>query len=187
MKRTALISFVILMVLGLSLSAQAGPVVIPGTYDSAKGDFATKFWKEKFIGGGPGRPGNVLMAIGQGFVFQKGVLESVEAYGEEGWDYKTTYSGGMLTLNPTGPWLKRGMLKASNLTAENYSTVDGEGNLHFRLLMAGTFDNAPYSFEIQVTYDGTPETYRIKYDEDGNPVFHAGTKYEVAITITEAP
>ncbi len=187
MKKAALLGFVILSVLGLGLSAQAGPVVNPGTYNSADGDFATKFWKEKFIGGGPGQPGNVLMAIGQGFVFQNGVLESVEVYNSDGWDYKTTYTGGRLTLNSQGPWLKRGMLKASNLTANNFSTVDGEGNLHFQLLMTGSFDNAPYSFDILVTYEGTPETYQIKYDEYGNFEFQMGTNYNVEITIAANP
>jgi len=183
MKRTALLSFVILVVLGFSVSVQAGPVVNPGTYNSAEGDFTTKFWKEKFIGGGPGQPGNVLMAIGQGFVFQNGVLESVEVYGTDDWDYKTTYTGGMLTLNSKGPWLKKGMLKATNLTAYNYSTVDGEGNLHFQLLMTGSFDNAPYSFDIVVTFDGTPGTYQIKYDPYGNFEFQMGVNYNVKIEI----
>jgi hypothetical protein len=163
----------------------SAPVVIPGVYESQAGDFTTKFWKEKFIGGGPGQPGNVLMAIGQGFVFQNAVLESVEVYGKDGWDYKTTYTGGMLTLNSTGPWLKKGMLKARNLTAYNYSTVDGEGDLHFQLLMTGSFDNAAYSFDIVVTYDGTPETYQIKYDANGDFEFQMGVNYNVKIEIYE--
>lgn len=188
MKKGALIGLVFLVGLFFSFSAaQAGPVVNPETYSSAVGDFTTKFWKEKFIGGGPGQQGNVLMAIGQGFVFQNAVLESVEVYGKDGWDYKTTYTGGMLTLNSTGPWLKKGMLKARNLTAYNYSTVDAEGNLHFQLLMTGSFDNAAYSFDIVVTYDGTPETYQIKYDENGAFEFQMGVNYNVEIEIYETP
>ena len=54
MKKVGLIGFVMLMVLSFSLSAQARPVAKPGVYESQAGDFATKFWKEKFVGGGPG-------------------------------------------------------------------------------------------------------------------------------------
>ncbi len=192
MKKGALIGLAFLVGLFFSFSAaQAGPVVKPGVYESQAGDFTTKFWEEKFIGGGPGQPGNVLMAVGQGFVFQYGTLDSVvrsdDKYGDYEW--QTTYTGGVLILNSQGPWLEKGKLiakditaTAKDITATNYSKVERE-NLKFLLKMEGSFEDTPYSFTAEVTYEGTPDTYWVKYDEDGNPTFHGGTNYNVVINI----
>ncbi len=109
MKRKIFVGLTFLVVLLLSVVAQGGPVVDSGIYctdDDCDGYFKTKFWKEKFFGGGPGQPGNVLMALGQGFILQNAVLDNVEqcetgecglspddpCYSDE-WAYKTTYKG----------------------------------------------------------------------------------------------
>ncbi len=187
MKRIGLFSLVLLTGLLFSITAQAGPVVVPGTYSTMNNSFAVKFWKEKFMGGGPGQPGNILMAVGQGFVFQHGILETAVPSDIQGWDWKSTYTGGMLTLNSSGPWLKKGNLQAKNLVAANYSHIDEDGNLHFQLAMTGSFEKTNYSFEIQASFSGTPDTYEIKYDEYGNFEYQAGIDYDVVMRIYETP
>jgi hypothetical protein len=202
MKRLGLIGFSLMVALFLFASAHAGPVVVPGSYSTDDGDFTTTFWKEKFFGGGPGQPGNVLMAVGQGFILQNVVLQSVEECAGEAdqwcglatgdpcysnqWDYKTTYEGGFLRLNSKGPWLKKGKLKdATDLQATNYSYVDQDNNLHFCLTINDAFDRVQnVSYDIVATFDGTPDNYQMKYDEDG-PVFQKGYYFNAVITISD--
>jgi len=163
--------------------------VVPGVYSTEAGDFYTKFWKEIFKGGGPGLPGNTLQALGEGYIFNQAKLVSVEGGSfQVGADpnvyaYKSTFTGGKLTLNPSGPWCDAGTIKAKNVTAINYSSQDSPpmGILKYHLTIEGDF--APgYRFIIDATYEGQPE---IKYDETtGLPVFQRGTDYDVTITIT---
>ena len=201
MKRLALMGFTFTVALLLTTSAHAGPFVFPGTYSTDSDDFTTKFWKEKFFGGGPGQPGNVLMAVGQGFILQNVVLEDTVfcetpgcnlplehpcSYSEE-WTYETTYRGGFLRLNSKGPWLKKGKLKdATDLEATNYSYVDQDQNLHFCLTISDdTFDRVQnVSYDIVATFDGTPDNYQMKYDEEG-PVFQRGYDFDAEIMITD--
>jgi hypothetical protein len=204
MKQLMLISVVIMLGLFLGVTAQAGPVVNPGTYctneetfvpdwyaSCNEGLFFTKFWKEKFWGGGPGKPGNVLMAIGEGFVFQNAVLKNVVGPVVRPWctalggvaRYMTTYEGGMLTLNSSGPWLKKGSLKAENVTAYNYSCHDANGSLlSFKLFMYPEFDKTDYSFEIAAFFDVGSENYEVKVDDDG-VVFQRGYDFDALIDI----
>jgi hypothetical protein len=189
MKRMIVFSLVFLMVFTIGLSAKVK--VIPGTYSTANGDFYTKFWKEMFKGGFPGKPGNVLMALGEGYIFNQAKLVTVEPGAWGGlpndlnvYAYKSTYTGGMMTLNPSGPWCDSGTLKAKNVTAINYSNQDPvlTGILYFHLTIMGDFSNAPYSFVIDALYSGQPE---VKYDETtGLPVFQRGMDYDVTITIS---
>jgi hypothetical protein len=183
MKRTIVFSLVFLMVFTIGLSAKVK--VIPGTYSTANGDFYTKFWKELFKGGFPGQPGNVIMALGEGYILNQAKLVTVEASNNAEYTYMTTYAGGMMTLNPSGPWCDSGTLKAKNITAVNYSSQNPvlTGILKFYLKFEGEFDNAPgYHFVGEAWYEGQPE---VKYDElTGQPSFQRGMDYEVTITIT---
>ena len=181
MKRT--IICVLALVLILSLGVWAKSRVVPGVYSTANGDFYTKFWKEMFKGGGPGQVGNTLMALGEGFIFNQAKLQSVEASDDPNFMYKSTYVGGKLTLNSSGPWLKSGILRATHVTAVNYSSQNPPltGALTFLIKLEGDFDKAPYHFVIEASYQGQPE---VKYDELGNPVFQRGMDFEVTITIT---
>jgi len=190
MKRTIVFSLVFLMVFTIGLSAKVK--VNPGIYSTAEGHFYTKFWKEMFKGGFPGQPGNVLMALGEGYIFNQAKLVTVEPGAWGGlpndlnvYAYKSTYTGGMMTLNPSGPWCDSGTLKAKNVTAVNYSSQDPvlTGILKFHLTIEGDFDNAPgYHYVVEATYDGQPE---VKYDElTGQPCFQRGMDYEVTINIT---
>ena len=218
MKKMALISLAFLVALLLSYSAQAKPVfdrINEGTYcteglagyDSCADEtFATKFWKEKFFGGGPGQQGNVLMAIGQGFTLQNVVLQGVESCAQvdctidpispcysdpEGqpiiYNYKTTYTGGFLRLNkgPHKLWLNKGKLKDTDLNVTNYSAHNPDGSLaHFCLVMNGEFDNAPENtYDVIATFDVDEDNYQFKYDDEGNPVFHRGYDFDAVITI----
>ena len=216
MKKIALVSLVFLVALLLSISAQAKPVfdrVNEGIYcteniddGSCNGNFATKFWKEKFFGGGPGAPGNVLMAIGQGFTLQNVVLQEVvpcidcttfveghPCYSDpEGqpitYQYKTTYEGGFLRLNkgPRKLWVNKGKLKDTDLVATNYSAhnpVDGSLE-HFCLVISGEFNNAENTpYNVIATFDVGEDNYQFKYDDEGNPVFQRGYDFDAIITI----
>jgi hypothetical protein len=189
MKKAIVLSLALLMIFAVGLSAKVR--VVPGVYSTENGDFYTKFWKEAFKGGGPGQPGNVLMALGEGYIFNQAKLVTVEAGGfTVGTDpftyaYKSTYTRGMMTLNPSGPWCDAGTLKAKNVTAINYSSQDPPltGVLKFHLLIEGNFTNAPgYHFIIDAMYEAQPE---VKYGETtGLPVFQRGMDYEVTITIS---
>jgi hypothetical protein len=181
MKRTAIC--VLALVLLINLGGLAKVRVTPGIYSTLNGDFYTKFWKEMFKGGGPGQPGNTLMALGEGFIFNQAKLESVVVSDDPNYAYKTTYVGGKLTLNSSVPWLKSGILRATHVTAINYSSQNPPltGELTFLIKLEGDFDNAPYHFVIEASYQGQPE---VKYDDLGNPVFQRGMDFEVTITIT---
>ena len=206
MKRLALMGLILLVALFVSATVHAKPVVNEEILfctdvglDSAcdpDGLFTTKFWKEKFFGGGPGAEGNVLMAKGKGFMLQNVVLHDVAPYtgdcgpepdaccGTAEWEYVTHYEGGMLTLNSKGPWLDKGMLKAKGLTATNYSRGRGEdGTLEFCLVIEGTFRNAPYTFNAVATFDATLDPYQFKVDDEGNPVFQRGYDFNAVIEI----
>jgi len=215
MKKIALVSLAFLVAMLLSFSAQAKPVVDrvnEGVYCTDEtlicdGYFTTKFWKEKFFGGGPGQQGNVLMAIGQGFTLQNVVLQGVESCAEvdctidpispcyldeEGqpiiYNYKTTYTGGFLRLNkgPRKLWVTKGKLKDTDLSVTNYSAHNPDGSLaHFCLVMNGEFDNAPeYTpYSVIATFDVGEDNYQFKYDDEGNPVFHRGYDFDAIITI----
>ena len=191
MKRTIVFSLVFLMFFTIGLSAKVK--VNPGIYSTENADFYTKFWKELFKGGFPGQPGNVLQALGEGYIFNQAKLVTVEGgafvIGDDPYTYayKSTYTGGMMTLNPSGPWCDSGSLKAKNITAVNYSTQNPvlTGVLKFHLRFEGDFDNAPgYHFVVDAWYEGQPE---VKYDElTGQPAFQRGMDYDVKIDITGA-
>lgn len=209
MKRLALIGLVLLVAFLISTTVHAGPKgKILGTFCTDVGldiacdpdSFTTKFFKEKFFGGGPGQPGNVLMAKGQGFMLQNVVLQEATLCSEVGtdcglvstdpcyatdWTYKTVYEGGMLTLNSKGPWLDKGMLKAKGLiTATNYSRNDTEGNLlGFCMVITGEFKNGLNSFNAVALFEVTSDNYQFKQDEEGKPVFQRGNDFDAVITI----
>ncbi len=173
-----------LIALGATLAIVlfAAGSAVAETWSTEDGDFAVKFWKEMFKGGGPGQPGNTLMALGQGFNFRQATLESVVYDGTVD-RYITTYVGGKLVLNSQGPWLNFGKLKATDITATNSSHMDhSTGVLDFVLTFSGTFKNHPgVSFEVEARYTGVPE---VKYDMDGDYEFQRGYDYSVDITIT---
>jgi len=187
MKKAMVFSLALLMVFAVGLSAKVK--VAPGVYATDEGDFYTKFWKEMLKGGAPGQPGNTLQALGEGYIFNQAKLVSVEGGGfTVGTDpfvyaYKTTYTGGNMTLNPSGPWCDAGALKAKNVTAINYSSQDPPltGILKFHLVLEGDFANAPYHFLVEAMYEGQPE---VKYnDVTGLPCLQRGEDYDVIITI----
>jgi hypothetical protein len=182
--RTRIVLFILVLCLislsGISLAAKPdhgpkpnpGPGPNQGVYEPK-----TKFWMEKFQGGGPGQEGNVLMAVGQGFTFQHATLDHVEKNSDD--NFTTTYIGGELTLNSAGPWAKKmkgkkpfRTLKASDITATNVSTFHSPtGTLKFTITFGGDFDNADFSYCARATYEGVPQ---IKFDDDGKPVFQRG-------------
>jgi len=181
-KKVTLASLVFVLGLSFGLTVQADD------YSTANGDFTTKFWKEKFIGGGPGQPGNVLMAIGQGFVFQNAVLEKVEPLVNVDGNvigYATMYTGGRLTLNSRGPWLDKKKYQITDILATNVSSRDDDGNLLFTLNFVGTDEKAGVSLVVTVDFHADAENYEIKYDEDGTPDFHRGFDFDAAIEISD--
>ena len=152
-----------------------------GTYVSDT-DFSTKYWKEMFKGGGPGKPGNTLMAVGQGFIFKKAVIDENGAQPDGSGGYDTTYIQGDLMLNSSGPWLNKGKLRDTKIVALNHSTSDGSGGLNFTLTFSGQFDNTGVFYQVTAEYSGTPE---VKYDDYGNPVFQRDYYFDAEIIISD--
>jgi len=70
MSKIKLICFICISLLFFGTSVHAN-------LRGGQNDFTTKFWKEKFIGGGPLQQANVPMAIVQCFCFQNTLLESL--------------------------------------------------------------------------------------------------------------
>lgn len=182
-KKRAVLSVLGVLALAIGLSAKVR--VNPGVYSTAAGDFYVKYWKEMFKGGFPGQTGNVLQALGEGYIFTKARLVSVGPSDNPSYLFKSTYTGGELTLNPSGPWCDAGTLKARRVTAVNWSTQSPvlTGVLTFYLKAEGDFENAPgCHFVIEAWYTGQPE---VKYGEtSGRPVFQRGTDYDARLTIT---
>lgn len=162
------------------------PEVNPGTYTTGNEDFYIQFWQEKFTGGNPGVPGNLLMSVGQGFIFKQAVLDEVlpaeSGSGNCTRDWETTYEDGVLVLSSSGPWLNKGKLTATNLTVSNCSySVDEDGLLDFEITFSGKFDNAEFYFDVIANYSDIPG---IKYFA-GSPILQRGSYLDMEITISE--
>ena len=163
------------------------PKVIYGTYSSCDSDggphFNTKFWKEMFKGGGPGQIGNTLKALGDGFIFKQAKLDSIEPQGGD--IFITTYVGGVLNLNSSGPWLNFGKLKAVNVVATNTSTFDNTTRiLDFVIEFEGEFLDTGVHFKAVASYHGQPE---IKFNDEDEMVFQRGSDFDVKIIIAPEP
>lgn len=167
--------------------AIAGPEVNTGTWTSDDA-IKTNYWKESFIGGGPGQASNQLTAIGTGFHFTRAALESVECTQHpDGYlACTTTYVGGRLFLNAGGPWLKSGNITVKDITATNKSKSYSNGALDFELKFTAPFevDGVAYTVSVTATWGpGIPET-RV---EKKKVVIQRGSDYECSITIASAP
>jgi hypothetical protein len=149
-------------------------------------DTATaKFWKEKFVGGRPGAVGNVLMAVGDGFVFQNAILANVQGpWRANDLDclgckikYITTYSNGQLTINPNGPCGKfKGIIPA----ATNISLHDQDGNLMKFVL------SIPEK-GVTATWINYGNNYKMHTDEYGAYVYQMGSEFDSIILTCEPP
>ena len=180
MRKIALIGFVCIFLLLFGIAAQAAE------YSTANGDFATKFWKEKYLGGGDGTPGNVLMAVGEGFSFQNAVLQSVSGpiailspCGGSAGAFVTTYTGGDLTLNPSGPWDDN--IKIRDVTATNMSGMDN-GKRFFILSFSGTSDSGVF-VDVTATFCEGADNYKRQETKNGKPVFQEGYDFDAEIDI----
>lgn len=194
MRKPSFTGFACLVALLFGISAYAQTAE---TYVSPD-DFATKFWKEKYFGGGDGKPGNVLMAVGEGFVFQNATLESVTpltalptemipACASSGSvpGYQTTYTGGRLTLNPSGPW--EDDITVRDIAATNYSGQDSNGKRFFTLVFGGV-SRDDVEVDVVATWCETEDNYRRQVTKKkAKPVYQKGTGFEAEITITPAP
>lgn len=188
--RKVIVFTLCLLLVGFAVSAKNDKdkdkeMVNLGTY-SLGDDFEGKFWKEMFKGGGPGQPGNTLMATGEGFIFKRAVLEGVGVSTDPLYQYATTYVGGELILNSSGPWLNKGKLKDTAILALNDSKFDAAtGHLEFHLVFGGQFDDTGYFYRVDVSYMGEP---RIHIDEEGNWIFQRDSLFEdIVIQIAEEP
>lgn len=181
-----------LLVLSLGVTAKKGEnrgiEVNYGEWTTCEPDFLTKFWKEMFKGGGPGQPGNTLMAVGDGFIFKKAVLDSVALSSDPAWVYETIYEHGELILNSSGPWLNRGKLKDKDVTVTNYTFVDGTGFLKFQLEFCGEFDNTTgLYYKVVAWWEGIPEARGKRKGDSLIPVFQRGHDFGATILISDEP
>lgn len=200
MRKIGLLSFVICFLLALPVplfaQTESPPAEPPPQPDESviftteNGDFVTHFWKEKYFGGGDGKPGNVLMAVGKGFIFQNAVLTKVETgtvpipYTEGGSQsgYVTTYEGGQLVLNPRGPW--KDIIILSDVTATNMSGRDGEGYLFFTLTFSGEDLKSGAFVDVTAWFYANDENYEKQVTRKGKPVFQRGYGFDAEIEIT---
>jgi|GEM_PF-2777625 len=169
MKRFLGLAAVLMMVLGLVGSAQAG------SWFYAPGDPASQLndgmWVEFFVGGGPGQQGNLIFAIDKN-VYDPGTgtwddslaqwsiggftLAAVEYLGGgTGWggvndgvaynQYQTLYINGSLYAADGGPWGEGGHL--DEMFAMNWTTSYANGNLDF--FFAAGHDTEDVMFDAQ--------------------------------------
>ena len=186
MKRLVILSIACLMVVFVGKSVWANGDC--SYYSTFRDDFTTKFWTEKFFGGDHGEPGNVLMAVGEGFVFQNAVLTEEPVVVEHpespsGYAWETTYTGGMVTFNKKGPWGEN--YKLRDVTATNISWRDEQGYPHFRLRITHYDDESELTFHIYVTFDADSENYKIQENGSGDPVFQTGYGFGATIYICD--
>jgi hypothetical protein len=188
MRKKVSIGFVCLIVLLFGVTLYAAEYNSPG-------DFATKFWKEKYLGGNDGQLGNVLMAVGEGFDFQNAVLTGVvyspaliaAPCGDGGPPvatvyYITTYSGGRLTLNPSGPW--RDNIIVRDISATNLSGLDSAGKRFFVLSFSGTSASGVFVDVTATWCEANDINYERQVTKNGKPVFQQGTGFNATIEIT---
>ena len=153
-----------LLLVGFAVSAKNDKdkdknMVNLGPYSLEAGDFEAKYWKEMFKGGGPRQPGNTLTAVGEGFIFKHAVLEAVGASTDPDYEYATIYTGGVLHLNSSGPWLNKGKLRDTGIMAMNDSVFDAAtGHLKFHMVFGGQFDDTGYFYRVDAWYEGEPRT-----------------------------
>jgi hypothetical protein len=183
-KQAALLGVVLVLSACLAF---AGPKVNTGTWTSDD-VIKTNYWKEAFIGGGPGQPGNELTAVGTGFQLTKATLQSVGCTPhQDGYlACTTTYVGGELFLNAGGPWLKSGNITIKDITATNSSKSYPNGALEFSLTFTAPFevDGVAYSITVTATWGpGIPET-RV---EKKQVVIQRGSDFECEVTIAGPP
>jgi hypothetical protein len=138
----------------LTGAAYATPSV--GTW-TAPGDFDAGVWQELFSGGGPGQAGNVISAVGTqwsltGATLTPPVISSVDPQ----YNWQTTYTNGVLTLNAGGPW-DGGSTYVSNLGPITvYSSGALPNNqLLWRMEGSGIINGTGQTVYLTATFDGT--------------------------------
>jgi len=153
------------------------------SYQTENGDFNTKFWKEKYFGGDDGDVGNVVMAVGQGFILQGLTLTIPPTAGPP---YTTIYEGGTLILNSSGPWLPmlpwlpQRKLKATGIEATNISHVDGDPALDFQLIINSVeLEGTDCSLTVIVDYNAADDP---KYKKKEG-VFQKGNSFHALVEI----
>jgi hypothetical protein len=154
-----------------------------GTW-SAPGEFSAGTWQELFLGGGAGHPGNVISAGGGSWTLTGATLTSVAASLDPAYNYMTTYSNGLLTLNAGGPWNDGGAPYTATIpTVIVWSSGDPgmTGNLTWLMQGSGLIDGTPLTVNLNATYAGM---YTII---PGPTVGMTGEVTSATITIIPAP
>ena len=140
-----------------------------------------------FKGGFPGQPGNVLQALGEGYIFNKARLVGVAGSDNPSYASKSTYEGGEMTLNPSGPWCDAGTLKARGITVVDYSSQSPVLTGVLTLLpesRGGLRERAGLRLRPRSLVHG-PARGQVRR-ESGRPIFQRGTDYEARITRSPA-
>jgi|GEM_PF-1179346 len=174
----------LIMCLGLVSIAQAAPSV--GSW-TAPADFDEGVWTEWYDGGGPGQPGNTIVASGLEWQLM-GVLDSVALDSQPDADtdvYKTIYNnspdGGDLDLF-AGPWgdpagdslltyyadIGDIVVTTTKVYASGMAHIeDNLVRLAFDVSAAGTFENfSNYTVEIGGSFDSANHTFGTDWGVD---------------------
>lgn len=116
-------------------------------------------WQEELLGA-HGVPGNTLSAwaLSGQWSLSDLSLDSVGFASDPLWQYESSYSGGTMVLDESGPW---GFSVTIPVTAVNLSRRDN-GNLDFLMTLTGQAGG--YDWIVEATFFGVLET---NYFDDG--------------------
>jgi hypothetical protein len=93
--------------------------------------------------------------------------------------FTTTYTGGRLTLNPSGPW--RDNIIVRDIGATNLSGWDDAGKRVFILSLQG-MSTSGVPVDVTTTWCETNNNYERQVTKN-KPVFQQGTGFTATITI----
>jgi len=182
MRKSLLVGFVILLIVGFSPNARA--TLTPGTYDliSLLGNGS---WDET-LNGAHGVPGNSIIATGPGWTLT-GTLQSV-ASAADPWQYQTAYQI-TFALTVPGPWGEA--VQIFNVPGTNLSRRDASGNLEWEFTFTG-YDAQNPSIPIYGTahFDSIPPTTPsggVLYYNDNQTLHGGGPLSDLKMQIAPIP
>ena len=126
-----------------------------GTW-TAPGDFDAGVWQELFSGGGPGQAGNVISAVGTQWSLTGATLTPpVIPIVNPPYNWQTTYTNGVLTLNSGGPWDGSGTYVSNLGPLTVYSSGALPNNqLIWKMEGSGIISGTGQTVLLTATFDG---------------------------------
>lgn len=141
------------VILGLMATmASAEPIA---DYWKAPASFDAGTWVELFVGGGPGKPGNTINALGSQWSLTGATLQSVVASSNPAFAWETTYTGAVLTLGATGPWNGGDAPYSSNLGPLTVFSTGNQGpDSAWQMFGSGLIDGTGLTVNLTASFSG---------------------------------